>query len=323
MQPTPATEGRHRDGSPRHRSLRVAPYSPSRLLRAGQGARCRHCGHRLEWFHTSNGQPIALHPAEIPATTVPESCRWHLSCGTAYPSGDGSAWCRIPHTLLCTHHTAPAPLSAPLQAARRQLAVRTRRLQAHTFTPPPSPPATKPRPQPCRPARPVVQILYTRYLAAHPIEELRCVAQTRHRHRCPSPILATTPGTWTLLPTGPTHGQLALPQQLMAVYNLSHLPYAEQMRWRTQRCPAHTAAPAPPTSPSPAGKSLTRSCTTDTSTADCPTPPGNTTPADGRTTRQPPPAIAVRQDLTTRPPQAPHPQCTSPAPPRHPGPPSC
>ncbi|MFI0779315.1 DUF6083 domain-containing protein [Streptomyces sp. NPDC021212] len=243
MQPTPATGGRHRDGSPRHRSLRVAPYSPSRLLRAGQGARCRHCGHRLEWFHTSNGQPIALHPAEIPATTVPESCRWHLSCGTAYPSGDGSAWCRIPHTLLCPHHTAPTPLSAPLQAARRQLAVRTRRLQAHTFTPPPSPPATKPRPQPCRPARPVVQILYTRYLAAHPIEELRCVAQTRHHHRCPSPILTTTPGTWTLLPTGPTHGQLALRQQLMAVYNLSHLPYTEQMRWRTQRCPAHTAAP--------------------------------------------------------------------------------
>ena len=25
----------------------------------------------------------------------------------------------------------------------------------------------------------------------------------------------------------------------MAVYDLSRLPYAEQLRWRTQRCPAH------------------------------------------------------------------------------------
>ncbi|MEU7584397.1 hypothetical protein AB0B50_43230 [Streptomyces sp. NPDC041068] len=28
----------------------------------------------------------------------------------------------------------------------------------------------------------------------------------------------------------------------MAVYDLSHLPYAEQLRWRAQRCPAHAAA---------------------------------------------------------------------------------
>jgi hypothetical protein len=29
----------------------------------------------------------------------------------------------------------------------------------------------------------------------------------------------------------------------MAVYDLSRLPHAEQLRWRTQRCPAHAAAP--------------------------------------------------------------------------------
>ncbi|MER5384261.1 hypothetical protein ABT040_28980 [Streptomyces sp. NPDC002688] len=27
----------------------------------------------------------------------------------------------------------------------------------------------------------------------------------------------------------------------MAVYDLSRLPYVEQLRWRTQRCPAHAA----------------------------------------------------------------------------------
>ncbi|MFG3371072.1 hypothetical protein ACGF0K_39885 [Streptomyces sp. NPDC048156] len=28
----------------------------------------------------------------------------------------------------------------------------------------------------------------------------------------------------------------------MALYDLSHLPYAEQLRWRTQRCPDHAVA---------------------------------------------------------------------------------
>ncbi|WP_078601172.1 DUF6083 domain-containing protein [Streptomyces violens] len=248
MHSTRATGNRHWDGSPRHlhprRPLRVAADSPSRLLRAGQGGNCQHCSHGLEWFHTSTEEPIALHPAEVPVALVPASSRWHLSCGTAYVGDDGSAWCRIPHRLLCPHHPAPAVLSAALQAARRQLAIRTRRrLDAGTFTPPPpaSPRSQQPL-QPCRPARPVVQILYTRYLAPQPLEKLRCVAQTRHRHRCPHSVLGALPGIWVLVPTGPVRGQLALPQQLMAVYNLSHLPYAEQLRWRSQRCPAHVVA---------------------------------------------------------------------------------
>ncbi|WP_307787396.1 MULTISPECIES: hypothetical protein [Streptomyces] len=28
----------------------------------------------------------------------------------------------------------------------------------------------------------------------------------------------------------------------MAVYDLGHLSYGEQLRWRTQRCPAHATA---------------------------------------------------------------------------------
>ncbi|MEU7484869.1 DUF6083 domain-containing protein [Streptomyces sp. NPDC042319] len=249
MQPHPHAAYHHWDGSPRRphprRSLRVAPTSPSRLLRAGQAGRCRHCGHRLEWFHTSTDQPIALHPLEVATQAVPASGRWHLSCGTAYPGEDGSAWCRIPHTLLCPHHPAPRPLSPPLRAALSQLALRTRRrIDAGTFTPAPASPATPKAPAPCRPARPVLQLFRIRYLAAHPVDVIRCVAQTRHRNRCPHPILAPAfPGTWALLPTGPAHGQLALPHQTMAVYSLSHLPYGEQLRWRAQRCPAHAATP--------------------------------------------------------------------------------
>ncbi|WP_329401165.1 hypothetical protein [Streptomyces lydicus] len=40
----------------------------------------------------------------------------------------------------------------------------------------------------------------------------------------------------------PSRGQLTLPASEMAVYDLSHLPYTEQLRWRSQRCSFHAAA---------------------------------------------------------------------------------
>jgi hypothetical protein len=46
------------------------------------------------------------------------------------------------------------------------------------------------------------------------------------------------------MPATAVRGQLALPGTGMAVYDLTRLPYAEQLRWRTQHCPAHAAAPA-------------------------------------------------------------------------------
>jgi hypothetical protein len=45
------------------------------------------------------------------------------------------------------------------------------------------------------------------------------------------------------VPASPQRGQLTLPATLMAIYNLSRLPYTEQMRWRTQSCPTHAATP--------------------------------------------------------------------------------
>ncbi|MEU0726190.1 hypothetical protein [Streptomyces sp. NPDC006140] len=87
--------------------------------------------------------------------------------------------------------------------------------------------------------------MYVRYLAARPVDEIQCVAQTRRRHRCTSPVLApeTRGGQWTLLPVTAHVGQLALPAGSMAVYSLTALPYAEQLRWRSQRCPQHAATP--------------------------------------------------------------------------------
>ncbi|MEU9961235.1 DUF6083 domain-containing protein [Streptomyces sp. NPDC050982] len=235
----------HWDGSPRaprpRRPLRVAATSPSRLLRAGQSGRCRRCGNRIDFYQRTDQRPIALHPAELTAAHVPESCRWHLSSGIAHLHGDGSSWCRIPHAVLCPDRTPVTRTGPHLEAVRRQLAVRTRRLiDAGVFTPAP-PAVCEPPAGSDRPARPVVQLLLGRYLAETPVEGIRCVAQTRHRHRCPEPVLApnTPQGLWALLPASPQCGQLTL----LAVYDLSRLMYGEQLRWRTQRCPAHAAAP--------------------------------------------------------------------------------
>lgn len=124
---------------------------------------------------------------------------------------------------------------------RRQLAVRTRRLiDTGAFTPTASPTTTAPTDTAC-PDRPVVRMLLCLYLADAPVEAVRCVAQTTHRRRCPRPILAPDgpAGSWSLLPVGSRRGQPALPEQTMAVYDLSRLPHAEQRRWRIQRCSAH------------------------------------------------------------------------------------
>ncbi|MFC4610431.1 DUF6083 domain-containing protein [Streptomyces maoxianensis] len=244
------SSGRRWDGAPstpwRLLSLRVAADSPNRLLRTAQRQRCRDCGHRIDWYTRAHGQPVGLHPQELDAAAVPVSCRWHVDSGIAHAAGDGTRWCRIPHPVLCPAHEPTEQWTSQLAELRRGLAVRTRRLlDTGALTPPPpsDPPAAEV--SVCRPARPVLQILYGRYLAARPIDDIQCVAQTRRRHRCHYRVLApdAPAGIWTLMPATATRGQLALPAADMAVYDLTHIPYAEQLRWRTQRCPAHAAAP--------------------------------------------------------------------------------
>lgn len=246
----PAPSGRRWDGSsttPRRlRALRVAADSPSRLLRTAQPSRCLDCGNRIDWYTRTQGRPVGLHPQELAAAAVPASCRWHVDSGIAHAAGDGSRWCRIPHPVLCPAREPAEPLTPHLAELRRHLALRTRRLlDTGAFTPrsPSDPPASE---SVCRPARPVLQILYGRYLAAGPVDDIQCVAQTRRRHRCPHRVLAPDmpAGIWRLMPACATRGQLALPAADMAVYDLTDLPYMEQLRWRTQRCSAHAAAPA-------------------------------------------------------------------------------
>jgi hypothetical protein len=224
----------------------VAAHSPSRLLRRGQSGVCRRCGHRIDIYPRPDQRPIALHPTELTTRSVPVTCRWHLSGGIAHPHDDGSDWCRITHAALCPARTPSCPTSPHMNALRRQLAVRTRRLiDTGRLTPTPPAPDTPPAGTD-HPARPVVHMLLGRYLADGPLEHIRCVAQTRHRQRCPQPVLNpdSPTGTWRLLPTGPRRGQLPLPDTLMAVYDLGLLPHTEQRRWRTQRCATHAALTA-------------------------------------------------------------------------------
>ncbi|WP_369253671.1 DUF6083 domain-containing protein [Streptomyces sp. R35] len=246
MRPNSAPTGCYWDSSTRtvpvRRPLRVAATSPSRLLRAGQSGRCRRCGNRIDLYQRADGRPIALHPIELATAHIPDPCRWHLSSGIAHPHGDGSAWCRIPHAVLCPQRTPICRINLPLASARRQLAVRTRRLiDIGAFTPTAS---TTSAATADTGERPVVRMLLGLYLADGLVEGIRCVAQTNHRRRCPSPLLAPDgpAGSWKQLSVGPRHGQLTLPEQTMAVYDLSRLPHAEQRRWRLQRCPAHAAS---------------------------------------------------------------------------------
>ncbi|MEH0420831.1 DUF6083 domain-containing protein [Streptomyces sp. B21-083] len=249
MRPSPVPRRRDSSPAPVHprRSLCVDPDSPTRLLRCAQRDRCRECGNPIEWYQRVRDRPVRLHPQELSATAVPADHRWHVSSGLAYPSGDGSAWCRLPHASVCPARNADTVAAPELTRLRRALAVNTRRLvDAGSFTPAaPGDPASRQSEAPCRPARPVVQILFVRYLAARPLDEIQCVAQTRRRDRCTLRMLAShgPAGLWRLVPATATQGQLALPAEVMAVYDLSSVPYAEQVRWRTQRCPEHAATP--------------------------------------------------------------------------------
>lgn len=246
----PSTTRRHCDSNPvqtrRCRSLRVDPDSPTRLLRCAQRDRCRECGNPVEWYQRVRDRPVRLHPRELPVAEVPADYWWHVSSGLAHPAGDGSAWCRLAHAVVCPARDATSVMTPALIGLRRALAVNTRRLtDAGAFVPAAVSDSPAEQQAVCRPARPIVQILYVRYLAARSVDEIQCVAQTRHRDRCTRTMLASggSSGVWTLVPATATRGQLALPAEVMALYDLSSLPYAEQLRWRTQRCPQHAAAP--------------------------------------------------------------------------------
>lgn len=237
-------------GSPiisrRSRPLRVAPDSPTRLLRCAQRSRCRECGNPVEWYHRVDDHPVRLHTHELPVADVPVGYHWHVSSGSAHHAADGSPWCRLAHDVVCPARAAEATNAAELTRLRRGLAVNTRRLtDAGVFTPNAPTRSTQQPDGACRPARPVVQLLYVRYLAARPVDEIQCVAQTRQRDRCTHTVLTSDglAGSRKLVPATAVCGQLALPADVMALYDLSFLPYAEQLRWRRQRCAQHAAAP--------------------------------------------------------------------------------
>ncbi|MEV7283010.1 DUF6083 domain-containing protein [Streptomyces sp. NPDC093252] len=177
MHPAPSAR-RHRDGTSRipHplSTLRIAPSSPSRLLRAGQSRRCRNCGHRVDVFERDDRCPVALHPAELLTAHVPDTCRWHVSSGIAHPHPDHTAYCRITHALLCPSRTPASPLPPHLGQLRLELAVRTRRMidtQTHT-------PAATPHAHAAHTDRPVMRILLVDHRASGPLETQACLART-------------------------------------------------------------------------------------------------------------------------------------------------
>lgn len=234
-----------RTGHRPYRLLRLAPDTRARALRAPQSKPCARCGNRVEWYDRDDGRPVPLHPHELPAEQVPEGMRWHVFDGIAHPVPDGSAWCRVPHLPLCPATAEPAAARlGRLTGLRRHLAVATRqRIDNGLFTPPP----TLSGPEPDAPQREVVLLLHVLYLAPSRVEAIRCVAQTRRRGRCPHPVAASGAGTgvWAAhpVPPAPARDHLTGHQvgTLMLIYDVSRLPYGEQVRWRQQHCPDHAA----------------------------------------------------------------------------------
>ncbi|MEV5426906.1 DUF6083 domain-containing protein [Streptomyces cellulosae] len=225
--------------------MQIAAHSPSRLLRAGQTGRCRSCGNRIDWYQRDDNRPTPPHLTAAATTDVPAACRRHTSNGIAYPHDDGSGWCRLPHAAQCpraSQHRVTSPRQTLLS---RHLTVRSHRLiDTSALTPAPSTSSTLT--ETTSPDLPVVRILLTPYHAQEPVEIIRSIAQTRQRHRCTRPSLdpPRPAERWTPLPVQPHHSHPALPGGTMAVHNLNHPPYGEQLRWRTQRCTTHTALSA-------------------------------------------------------------------------------
>jgi Family of unknown function (DUF6083) len=231
------------------RNLRVDKDNHSRLLRAGQRAPCTGCGNPVDWHYHPDNRPVPLHPHELPTTAVPPTHRWHLAQGIAYPIPDGTPWCRISHLAICPALPADSQPVA-LHHLRRELAVLTRRLlETGRFTPTAPTPPSRTRTADT-PVRHIVRILRALYLAPGPATDVRCVAQTTKRTRCTRP-LDTHPdhhGRWIIIEvprsSGPRHLADYLVGTAMAVFDLDRLPYTEQLRWRTQHCPAHAASTA-------------------------------------------------------------------------------
>ncbi|WP_327072122.1 DUF6083 domain-containing protein [Kitasatospora purpeofusca] len=257
MAPNSCSPGYNWDGSRKGpkatRALRIDPDSPTRLVRSARMAVCHFCGNAIEWCHRPDGTPIPLHPSELPIRHVPVLHRWHLAGGMAYTGAAGTPWSASP-TGPCDPATADTPTQPPapeLQQLRRALTLKTRHLINHAdFQPRTRPTPTAPSAAAETPTEamrlPVVQMLHIRYLAPRPLPVIRCVAQTLRRTRCRNPVADPhLPGRWTLVPTDqpPAGGHRHLADHLvpaeMAVYDLTHLPVTEQLRWRGQRCPSH------------------------------------------------------------------------------------
>ena len=260
INPADSPDSVHWDGSSRpghgpRRALRLHPANRTRLLRAAQDKPCPRCGNLLEWYYRDDGRPIPLHPGELLTATVPDQHRWHVFEGIAHRGADGTPWCRLPHRALCPAVAHDTAIGDPLDGLRRQLALNTRRLldtRSLTPAPTPTPPPAADAPAPQH-RRDVAQLFHTLYLAPGRVEEIPCVSLTIRRSRCPHPLThqARDTGVWTTVPVPPGLGrrhQGELTEHLtgtaMAVYDLSHLPYPSQLRWRTQHCPVHAASPA-------------------------------------------------------------------------------
>lgn len=237
--------------------MRLHPHTPSKALRSDNVGRCLYCFNRIWWFDRADGGRIPLIPKQFPAARVPAHVRWNVDAGLAR-SGSSGDTCWIPHPVVCPgleHEEFKDPGLADLyrqSSLNMQAAIREGRFSAPLIeTKDEETAAETPIRLPCQD----VIAYHSVYLVAPTtIDELQCVAQSHASgERCANPIVdphALYQGEWAEQPVPHPRGWGGGPGlwegQTMWVWSLNATSYQESVRWRSQRCSAHSAGSTAP-----------------------------------------------------------------------------
>lgn len=231
----------------------------SRLLRSKAYDTCAYCSCPVEWFDRYDDRRIPLMPKEFPLALIPPKYRWYVDCGVAYTGTlRGYMYCRLAHTTIC-----PAlehdDLDVELQPLVTRLGVRMQqKIAAGQFIPKPlasrdAAEVEEPEPANAAPAgevRHTMRYISSLRLAPGRIEDLQCIAATRHGRRCSNSVYAADEGFWERvdIPHAPgREGELILNTTggTMWVWTLAPLEWQAATRWTKQRCEHHGDSSVP------------------------------------------------------------------------------
>ncbi|MER6047243.1 DUF6083 domain-containing protein [Streptomyces sp. NPDC056149] len=232
--------------------MRVHRSSASTALRRDAMARCRFCGHRMEYFDRFDGGRIPMMPHQFRSIGIPERLRWSIDNGVAHVGDSGRLLCWVPHPAVCpmVEHVDDDP---ELERARLAHLLWTRRwIEAGEFTPDlressaEADVAEQHAELEAGVVRHVVRYASWMWLGPDLVDRIRCVARADASGlRCQNRVLGTGAyeGGWEQAEVPDSPGR-ARQEGLWAgmemwVYQLHALYPHEFKRWIRQRCTDH------------------------------------------------------------------------------------